>query len=82
MTTKTERENIMGVQKHFAGIKRKCQAEVDRWMEAKDAARANAWYKLLNKIGVVHAESTEDLLRLFPEHSDIITEPEPKGGGR
>ena len=77
MTERTERENIEGVQKHFAGIKRKCKEEFDRWVEAGDAARANAWYKLMANSMVMHAEATEDLLRLFPEHSGVVT----KGGG-
>ena len=77
MTERTERENIEQVQKHFAGIKRKCQEEFDRWAGVGDAARANAWYKLKAKSMLMHAEATEDLLHLFPEHSGVVT----RGGG-
>ena len=77
MNERTERENIEGVQKHFAGIKRKSQAEFERWNKAGDAEKANAWYKLLANSMLMHAQATEDLLHLFPEHSGVVT----RGGG-
>ena len=48
---------------------------------AARAAEANCAYKWQQKVGVLHAEATEDLLRFFPsafEDGMVIT---PKGGG-
>ncbi|MDG1313933.1 MAG: hypothetical protein P8P29_00220 [Flavobacteriaceae bacterium] len=48
---------------------------------AARAAEANCAYKWQQKVGVLHAEATEDLLKFFPsafEDGMVIT---PKGGG-
>ena len=82
MATKTERENIEKIQQCFAVIKKRAQDERKRWEEAGDAAKINAWYKLEAKMMVVHAEATEDLLRLFPEFSGVVSDgPVILGGG-
>lgn len=76
----TERENIEKVQKHLASIKKRAQEEMDRWKEAGDPVRMNAWYRFKNAIETAHGDATEDLLSLFPEHSGIVTL--GGGGGR
>lgn len=82
MTKRTERENIDKIQQCFAVIKKRAQEERKRWEEAGDAEKLNAWYKLEAKMMLVHAESTEDLLRLFPEFAPVVTDgPVAFGGG-
>lgn len=75
----TERENIEKVQKHLEAIKKCAKEEMDRWKEAGDAARMNAWYRFKNAIDTAHGNATEDLINLFPEHSGVSTR---GGGGR
>ena len=82
MTKRAERENIEKIQQCFVVIKNRAQEERKRWEAAGDAEKLNAWYKLEAKMMVVHAEATEDLLRLFPEFSPVVTDgPVVLGGG-
>ena len=84
-----EKSSIEKIQKHLAGIKRTCEAQMHHWMkEGKrlhendpqndECARiANAWYALLADTHVLHASATENLLNKYPGFHSVVL----KGGG-
>jgi hypothetical protein len=76
----TERERIEAAQKLLGDLKEHLREVRAINVKANRPKEANAAFKALSKLNVWHAETTEDLLRLWPGMADItIAGP---GGGR
>ena len=81
MRSYNETESLKKIQSSLKKIKLEF-GKMEKWhREEKRMAQANAAYKWQQKVGVLHAEATEDLLRFMPDALSDGTLIMPRGGG-
>ena len=76
-----ERESVDKIQEAMSNIKSELQKIIKHNRIEGRAQEANAAFKMKHKLGVWHAEATEEMFKFWPEAivSDIVIN--PKGGG-
>jgi len=76
-----ERESVDKIQEAVSDIKGELQKIIKHNKSEGRAEEANAAFKMKNKLGVWHAEATEEMFKFWPEAlvSDIVIR--PRGGG-